>query len=429
MAATGGAPPWPAVGRRRAPSCSTGTARSSHDVPVQRRPGAGRAGAGRPGGAGPAARGRAAARRGDATSPASPAACSPPRTSAAVNAAGRGAARAVRHLAGLPARRRRRLRAAASRRPAWCCAAARELGVRPERCVVVGDIGARHGRRAAPPAPPAILVPTPVTRPEEVGPRRRPWSRRPATAAVDLTCAGDAASGRRGGPAGAGRACSSSARTPPATCCSPARRSGPSRPAPTGDAAVRAARRGPPPAAARRRRGARVTGAVDRPDAPRRSTAADVAALVDRLAAARLDEAVVFTSFHQSPLPLALLLRLAGVPRITAISDDYPGSLLDVRHRVPAGDVPEPERALVARRRGRLPGCAGRRRRAVRGRCRGRDRRGRALGGRRLRRRAPRRLGAGPRPARRTTPRRSSTALPRAGHRVVVTGGAGRARR
>jgi ADP-heptose:LPS heptosyltransferase len=49
--------------------------------------------------------------------------------------------------------------------------------------------------------------------------------------------------------------------------------------------------------------------------------------------------------FHQSPLPTALLLRLAGVPRIAAISEDYPGSLLDVRHRS-EGDVPEPERAL-----------------------------------------------------------------------------------
>lgn len=43
------------------------------------------------------------------------------------------------------------------------------------------------------------------------------------------------------------------------------------------------------------------------------------------------DEAVIFTSFHQSPLPLALELRLCGVPRITALSEDYPGSLLDVR--------------------------------------------------------------------------------------------------
>ncbi|MGW4943231.1 HAD-IIIA family hydrolase [Actinoplanes sp. NPDC004185] len=66
--------------------------------------------------------------------------------------------------------------------------------------------------------------------------------------------------------------------------------------------------------------------------------------LVARLAAVGADEAVVFTSFHQSALPLALLLRTAGVGRITAISDDYPGSLLDVRHRVPVG-VPEAERA------------------------------------------------------------------------------------
>ncbi|MEV8503962.1 HAD-IIIA family hydrolase [Actinoplanes sp. NPDC051475] len=66
--------------------------------------------------------------------------------------------------------------------------------------------------------------------------------------------------------------------------------------------------------------------------------------LVTRLAAIGADEAVVFTSFHQSALPLALLLRAAGVGRITAISEDYPGSLLDVRHRVPVG-VPEAERA------------------------------------------------------------------------------------
>jgi ADP-heptose:LPS heptosyltransferase len=57
------------------------------------------------------------------------------------------------------------------------------------------------------------------------------------------------------------------------------------------------------------------------------------------------DEAIVSTSFHQSPLPLALLLRLAGVPRIAATSDDYPGALLDVRHRI-ADDVHEVERSL-----------------------------------------------------------------------------------
>jgi ADP-heptose:LPS heptosyltransferase len=55
-------------------------------------------------------------------------------------------------------------------------------------------------------------------------------------------------------------------------------------------------------------------------------------ALVDRVADAGIDTAIVLTSFHQSPLPLALLLRLAGVETIAATSVDYPGSLLDVRH-------------------------------------------------------------------------------------------------
>ncbi|MGY2066445.1 glycosyltransferase family 9 protein [Blastococcus sp. SYSU DS0619] len=73
--------------------------------------------------------------------------------------------------------------------------------------------------------------------------------------------------------------------------------------------------------------------------------AADLAALTDRVRALAPDEAVLSTSFHQSPLPLALVLRMAGVPRISAISVDYPGTLLDVRHRVD-DDLPEPERAL-----------------------------------------------------------------------------------
>ncbi|MEV8337906.1 glycosyltransferase family 9 protein [Leucobacter sp. NPDC077196] len=61
-------------------------------------------------------------------------------------------------------------------------------------------------------------------------------------------------------------------------------------------------------------------------------------------------EAVILTSFHQSPLPLAMLLRLAGVERITGASVDHAGSLLDVRLR-PGEDLPEalpePERALA----------------------------------------------------------------------------------
>jgi ADP-heptose:LPS heptosyltransferase len=71
-----------------------------------------------------------------------------------------------------------------------------------------------------------------------------------------------------------------------------------------------------------------------------------VQAFVERVARLRIDDAVIFTSFHQSPLPAALLLRMAGVPRISAISEDYPGALLDVRHRGVPDDVHEVERAL-----------------------------------------------------------------------------------
>ena len=81
-------------------------------------------------------------------------------------------------------------------------------------------------------------------------------------------------------------------------------------------------------------------------------------AMVSFVRNSRITEAVILTSFHQSPLPLALLLRLAGVERITGASTDYAGSLLDVRLR-PGEDFPEdqPEavRALRHRPGGRLP--------------------------------------------------------------------------
>jgi ADP-heptose:LPS heptosyltransferase len=73
---------------------------------------------------------------------------------------------------------------------------------------------------------------------------------------------------------------------------------------------------------------------------------ADLDAYIDAIAAVKADAAVVLTSFHQSPLPSAFLLRLAGVSRIAAISEDYPGSLLDHRLRDP-GDVHETQRALA----------------------------------------------------------------------------------
>ena len=72
-----------------------------------------------------------------------------------------------------------------------------------------------------------------------------------------------------------------------------------------------------------------------------------VRSLAAQVAQARPEAAVIFTSFHQSPLPTALVLRMAGVPWIAAISEDYPGSLLDLRHRVD-DDLPEAERALSA---------------------------------------------------------------------------------
>jgi ADP-heptose:LPS heptosyltransferase len=76
----------------------------------------------------------------------------------------------------------------------------------------------------------------------------------------------------------------------------------------------------------------------------------DVEGLVALLHGVRADTALILTSFHQSALPLALVLRLAGVPRVVAASTDYPGSLLDVRLRPDVDfddDLPEPERALA----------------------------------------------------------------------------------
>lgn len=63
---------------------------------------------------------------------------------------------------------------------------------------------------------------------------------------------------------------------------------------------------------------------------------AAVAALAE-VGAAR---AVVLTSYHQSCLPSALLLRLAGIPWIAGASEDYPGALLDVRVRLAHADDP-----------------------------------------------------------------------------------------
>ena len=73
---------------------------------------------------------------------------------------------------------------------------------------------------------------------------------------------------------------------------------------------------------------------------------ADMLATAELLRALDVSQAVILTSFHQDPLPTAMLLRLAGVPHITAACDDYPGSLLDVRHRLPESGLHEVERMV-----------------------------------------------------------------------------------
>ncbi|CRZ15698.1 glycosyltransferase family 9 protein [Mycolicibacterium neworleansense] len=70
-----------------------------------------------------------------------------------------------------------------------------------------------------------------------------------------------------------------------------------------------------------------------------------VAALIKQLRDVAPDRVFVFTSYHQSPLPLALICRMAQIGWVGAISEDYPGTLLDLRHHVESG-IPEPERAL-----------------------------------------------------------------------------------
>ena len=84
-------------------------------------------------------------------------------------------------------------------------------------------------------------------------------------------------------------------------------------------------------------------------DPPPAVTGTALAALEREVRGAGIEEAIILTSFHQSPLPLALVLRLAGVGRITGASVDYAGSLLDIRLRPGEDfpeDQPEAERAL-----------------------------------------------------------------------------------
>lgn len=60
---------------------------------------------------------------------------------------------------------------------------------------------------------------------------------------------------------------------------------------------------------------------------PRRSAGADLA-MIERLREARLDAAVIFTVYSQSPLPAALLCYLAGIPHRLAHCRENPYQLL-----------------------------------------------------------------------------------------------------
>jgi histidinol-phosphate phosphatase family protein len=240
-------------------------------------------------------------------------------------------------------------------RPGLVLAAAAALGVRPEHCVVVGDIGADVAAAQAAGAV-GVLVPTPHTRAAEVA--AAPVVHPDLGSAVDWILGG-----RPPGVPTAPAATRASEATVEYEPAPPGRRVLVVRADSVGDVllagpAIRAvadrAARVLLWCGHRGRAAADLLPGVDDvlewtvpwidPE-PAPVVGEEISALVKRLAAEDLDQAIVLTSFHQSPLPTALLLRLAGVRHIAAISDDYPGALLDVRHRGPAG-VPEAERAL-----------------------------------------------------------------------------------
>jgi len=224
--------------------------------------------------------------------------------------------------------------------PGLITAAATAFRTTAARCAVVGDIG-RDMAAAAAAGATGVLVPTPVTRPAEVAAAPAVGADLPAAADLLLRRQALVAPVPRPEPAGTVLVVRSDSAGDVLV-------TGPAVRAVAAGAERVVFLCGP-----RGRAAAELLPGVDeivewrlpwidaRPGPVDRD---DLAALVARLRGTGAGEAVVFTSFHQSALPLALLLRLAGVGRITAISDDYPGSLLDVRHRVP-DDLPEPERA------------------------------------------------------------------------------------
>jgi HAD superfamily hydrolase (TIGR01662 family) len=224
-------------------------------------------------------------------------------------------------------------------RPGLVIEAARRLGVAPSDCVVIGDIGADVlAARAA--GARGVLVPNGTTRPEEIetAPRTAPDL---LTAVRELL---DEAPPERPRPS---TAVTAPAEAPPADAPNAlvvrldsfgdVLLAGPAVRAVATHSSRVTMLCGPLGAAA-----ARLLPGVDDVitwaapwegvDAPTVADA-DVDGLLERLKTEAFDIALILTSFHQSPLPTALLLRMAGLARIGADSVDHPGRLLDVRHR------------------------------------------------------------------------------------------------
>jgi histidinol-phosphate phosphatase family protein len=224
--------------------------------------------------------------------------------------------------------------------PGMVLAAAATLGVPTTACVVVGDIGADITAAAAAGAR-GVLVPTGLTRLGEV--RAAPVVVPDLASAVDWILGPEPAGARPDRAGGGHQLVVRADSAGDVLLCGPAIRAVAAR---SDRVTLLCGPRGRAAAGLLPGVDDIVTWAVPWIDAGAPPVdRGDVEKFTAGIAEQNVDEAVVFTSFHQSPLPLALLLRMAGVRRISAISEDWPGSLLDVRHRV-AGGVPEPERAL-----------------------------------------------------------------------------------
>jgi ADP-heptose:LPS heptosyltransferase len=79
---------------------------------------------------------------------------------------------------------------------------------------------------------------------------------------------------------------------------------------------------------------------------PAQERAPRMLALIDAMRDRQFSDAVILTPASQSPLPIALLLRMAGVPTITGVSGQYPGALLD-NWITSVGELHEAQRALA----------------------------------------------------------------------------------